>query len=347
MNAALLGLSHPHSGALLATLENLREIRRILLWSEDPRADRSPRLPRSRKAEPVSGNLDAVLARCDFAVVAVRHDQAAAVAHRVLAAGRHLLAEKPVGLTAAQILPLQRAAARAGLVAGVLYARRAHPCVVALRRHAAEAGPWLSHEARFLTTQVRFRDPNSWLFRRRTAGGGILLWLGCHYLDLLQHISGDPITGVAARMATRSGERIEVEDVAALTLEFGSGAVGTFHTGYTLTSSGGGYLNAAGYDAYLSCNGRTGRLVWPGISPAVEMDLPAGRLARRFRLRPTDSYGGASGEAFVRQYVAAIHHGAEPPASLADAVRTARIIEAAEFSSRTHRMVRVAATAKT
>ncbi len=341
MNAALLGLRHPHSGALLAAMENLREVRRVFLWDADPRAAaKNSSLPRSRKALPVTADLDAVLAACDFAIVAVRHHEAAALARRVLAAGRHLLAEKPVGLTATEILPLQRAAAKAGLVAAVLYPRRVHPCALAMRRHVAEAGPLLSLEARFLATQVRFRDPRSWLFRRRESGGGILLWLGCHYLDLLQHVSGDEITGVTACLATRSGEPIGVEDTAALALEFRSGAIGTFHAGYTLAFSGGGYLNAGGYDAHLALNGRAGRIVWPGVAPRLQLELPSGQRTRSFRLRETTSYAGAAGETFILQFLAAVRGRDAPPATLADAWRTARIIEAAEVSARTGRRIR-------
>lgn len=342
MNAALLGLRHPHSGALLAAMENLPEIRRVALWDSDPSAvARVATLPRSLKALPVTTDLDAVLALCDFAIVAVRHHEAAALAGRVLAAGRHLLAEKPVGLTAAEIPPLQRAASKAGLVAAVLYPRRLHPCAVAMRQHAAEAGPLLSLEARFLATQVRFRDPRSWLFRRCESGGGILLWLGCHYLDLLQYVSGDEITGVAARVAIRSGESINVEDTAALALEFRSGAIGTFHAGYALAFSGSGYLNASGYDAYLALNGRAGRLVWPGVAPRLQLELPFSKRTQTYRLRKTTSYAGPAGERFIRQFIAAVRGRGAPSATLADAWRTARIVEASKHSARVGRFVRL------
>jgi len=344
MHAALLGLSHPHSGALLATVENLREIRRVTLWDDDPAAVRkNAALPRCSKTEIVTGDLDTAIARCDFAIVCVRHDKASAVARRVVAAGKHLLPEKPVGLTSAEILAVQRAAARAGVVASVLYPRRVHPCAVAMCRHAesGELGPLLSLEARFLATQVRFRAPRSWLFRRRESGGGILLWLGCHYLDLLQYVSGDEITGVAACLTTRSGERIDVEDSAALALEFRSGAVGTFHAGYALAFSGSGYLNPAGYDAYLALNGRAGRVVWPGVAPRLRVELPSGVGEKKFRLRETSSYAGAYGEIFLRQFLAAVRGEGEPPATLDDALRTSRVIEAAELSARTGRFTRL------
>ena len=350
MNVALLGLTHPHAGILLTTLENLPEITRIYRWDADPAAIAHPALPASRKAQPATTDLDAVLAQpdLDFATVCVRNDQSAALCRRVVAAGKHLLAEKPVGLTAAEIAGVQQAAERAGVVAGVLYARRTHPCVVAARRLAQSGalGPLLTLESRFLTTQVKFRQPDSWLFRRSQAGGGILLWLGCHCLDLLQYIPDDKITEVGALLATRSGEAIDVDDTVALALKFRSGAIGTFHAGYTLAFSGEGYVNHAGYDAYLGFNGRAGRIVWPDLSPRLQVECaaPAGQSPVReetFLLPASTSYGGSSGENFFRAFFLAMQGKGSPPATLDDAARTARIIEAAEESARTRRFVQV------
>ncbi|MEO6873984.1 MAG: Gfo/Idh/MocA family oxidoreductase, partial [Opitutaceae bacterium] len=263
---------------------------------------------------------------------------------------KHLIAEKPVGLTSAEIISVQRAADRAGLVAGVLYPRRFHPCIIAARRlvQAGALGVPLSAEARFLTTQVKFRQPESWLFRRSQAGGGILLWLGCHCLDLLHYVTGDEITDVGALLATRSGEAIDVEDTVALALKFRSGAIGTFHAGYTLAFSGEGYVNLAGYDSYLGFNGRSGRIVWPDLNPhlLIESSRTGASPAREefFAAPQSTSYGGAGGEDFFRQFFAAMQGKGSPPTTLADAVRTARIIEAAEQSASSGRFIPVDAT---
>ncbi len=350
MKVALLGLSHPHAGVLLTTLENLPEVTSISLWDADAAVAAKPHLPASHKATPATTHLDAVLAQSDlvFAVVCVPTDQAAALARRVLAASKHLVAEKPVGLSSAEILGVQTAAAKAGVAASVLYPRRFHPCVVAARElfQSGTLGSLLTLECRFLTTQVKFRDPKSWLFHRHQSGGGILLWLGCHCLDLLHYVSGDEITGVSALLATRSGEAIDVEDVAALTLQFRSGALGTFHAGYTLAYSGQGYVNSTGYDSYLGFNARNGRVVWPDLDPHLIIESPPGpgqapRREQAYPLPASTSYGGASGDIFFRQFVAAVQGKGPPPTTLADAVRTARIIEAAETSSRSGQLVRL------
>jgi predicted dehydrogenase len=353
MKVALLGLSHPHSGILLTTLENLPEITSICLWDTDPGTIAHPSLPTSGKVTIITSNLDAVLQQPDvvFAVVCMRHDQAAAVSHRVIAAGKHLIAEKPTGLTSQEILELDSAATRAGVVASVLYTRRFHPCVVAAREliQSGALGPLMTLESRFLTTQVKFRNPSSWLFRRDQAGGGILLWLGCHCLDLLYHITGDEVVGVAAFLATRSGEKVDVEDTAALALKFRSGAIGTFHAGYTLAFSGAGYVNSSGYDSYLGFNGTKGRVIWPDLNAHlfIETAPTTGQSPMQEQsilLPPSTSYGGAGGETFFRRFIDAVRKHTPPPTTLADALRTARVIEAAAESSASGRMVTIKPT---
>lgn len=348
MHVALLGLSHPHSGILLRTLEGLPEISRISLWDRAPTPATVTNLPDSRKATTPTTDLDAVLGQPDLhcAIVAVRHDQAAAVSHRVIAAGKHLLAEKPVGLHAEEIMAVHDAAERAGVVAAVLYVRRHHPCVIAARAlvQSGTLGPPLTLESRFLTTQVQFRDLDSWLWRRAVSGGGILLWLGCHCLDLLQYLGDDAIVAVGAMTATRSDTGIDVEDVATLTLRFASGALGTFHAGYTLAYSGEGYVNLAGYDAYLGYNARQGRIVWPDLNPRLLVEQPCAKgesPAREVLLPMPESaaYGGAGGESFFRQFFAATNAQADSPAPLTAAARIARIVAAATISAEQGHMV--------
>jgi len=350
MKAALLGLTHPHTEVLLTTLVNLPEITAVSLWDADPAIVVLTELRRRPKVTFAGTDLDRILAQpdLDFAIVCVRADQAAEIASRVVAAGKHLVAEKPVGLHAADIAALASAAARAGVVASVLYVRRAPPCALAARRsvESGALGPFLSLESRFLTTQVRYRQPDSWLFRREQSGGGILTWLGCHCLDLLHFITGDEIAEVSAQLAIRGGKEIDVEDTAALALRFRSGAIGTFHAGYTLAHRGAGYVNRAGNDSYLAINGRSGRVVWPDLEPRLCFELQpvadeSPRHEETYDFPPSSSYSGASGDTFFRQYLAAIRGAGPPPTTLADAVRTAQVIAAARLSADTGQTVRL------
>lgn len=353
VTAALLGLTHPHSPGHLRTLQILPEVERILLWDADAAAVDTLRANPGAKVTLVTTDLATVLAdpALLFAIVAVRNDLGPALFCQVLEAGKHLLAEKPIGRTAADTQHVIRVAQHTGQQLGVCYQNRYGPWVQDARRFVQQGliGDLISVEMRLITTQVKFRNPQSWLFCNEYAGGGMLSWLGCHAIDLMRYITGEPIVAVSAEVATRSGEAIDVEDVASLALRFRSGGLGSLHVGYVLALSGGGYFNKSGYDTYTSINGRLGRIHWTSntLAPAaiaVETTHPTWASAPQrtfhYTFAESQAYAGAYGEQFVLDFIRAAQGGALPlPATGEDALHVARVVDAAYESSRTgHRI---------
>jgi predicted dehydrogenase len=353
INAALLGIEHPHSLAHLRTLQQLPEVEQIYLWDENAAALESTVEAQGAKVASTTTDLNELLDRNDifFVIAAIRNDLGPDVFIRSLEAGKHLLAEKPIGKTASDTQRVIDVAERTGLKLGVCYQNRANPVIQDARTLLGQGvlGPLLSIEFRMLTTQVQFRNPQHWLFNKEQSGGGILSWLGCHYLDMMHYISGDQVVSVAAEVATRNGEDIDVEDVAALSLRFRSGAVGSLHAGYMLALSGSGYHNSAGYDVYAGFNGRLGRLNWSSSGAPTsfycESTHPdwggAPWRTREYTLGQSPAYGGVSGEHFVRRFILAAQGEGEPMATGYDALRVARVVDAAYESSRTGQRVEV------
>ncbi|HRW08591.1 MAG TPA: Gfo/Idh/MocA family oxidoreductase [Caldilineaceae bacterium] len=351
LHAALLGITHPHSLAHMRTLQALPEIASISLWDEDQEALDAAVQAQGAKVVATHTHLAELLANPDifFVIAAIRNDLGPEIFIRALEAGKHLMAEKPIGRTAGDTQRVIDIANAQGLQLGVCYQNRNNPVVQEARRLVQQGaiGELMSVEFRLLTTQVQFRNPQHWLFDHAKSGGGILSWLGCHYIDLMHYISGDEVISVAAEVATRSGEAIDVEDVAMLSLRFRSGAVGSFHAGYTLALSGSGYHNKSGYDTYAGFNGRGGRFYWsaPGAptSLSLESTHPAHSSApwrsSDYTLATSPAYGGVAGEAFIRRFIEAAQGDGEPMATGADALRIARIVDAAYESSRTGRRI--------
>lgn len=351
IHAALLGLTHPHSLAHLRTLQTVSEVAGITLWDPDEAALQETRQRQGRKVTRVTTDLASVLSdeRILFVTAALRNDLGPAVFVEALEAGKHLITDKPIGKTASESERVAAVAKREERKVGVFYQNRSLPPIQDARRVVEEGliGDLVSVEMRMVTTQVQMRNPSHWLFDMDKAGGGILSWLGCHYIDQILNVTQDEIVSVAAQVATRSGAEIDVEDVAAVTFGFASGAVGTLHAGYMLGMSGGGYHNAAGYDTYVGVNGRLGRVTWAsnGTPSRIEVESSHPRWAsaprRTFHYSFPDSpaYGGASGEAFLRAFINACLGEGEPLATAEDAVRVARVIDAAYASSRTGRRV--------
>jgi predicted dehydrogenase len=354
IKAALLGIEHPHSLAHLRTLQALPEISEILLWDESQAALDGAVAKQPAKVSATFTNLDQLLADKElfFVIAAIRNDLGPDVFIRTLEAGKHLMAEKPIGRTAADTERVIAVAQRTGAQLGVCYQNRTLPAVQLMRKLVSDGllGPLISVEMRMITTRVAARNPKNWLFKNAQSGGGILSWLGCHYLDMMRYVTGDEIVSVSAEVATRSGEAIDVEDVATLALRFRSGAVGSFHAGYMMALSGGGYHNKAGYDTYGGFNGQLGRITWSSpsspIKLAVESIHPAWASApqRTFDLPLAESpaYGGVSGEQFIRDFIRSAQGEGQAWTSGSDALQVARIIDAAYEASRSGQRVTIA-----
>jgi predicted dehydrogenase len=297
--------------------------------------------------------LDELLAQPDiyFVIAAVRNELGKEVFTRSLEAGKHVMAEKPVGRNAAETMAVLEASKRAGRNLGVCYQNRANAVIQEARRIVAAGalGPLMTVEMRMITTAVRFRKPETWMFNKEQAGGGMLTWLGCHYIDLMRYMTGDEIVSVQAEVATRSGEKIDVEDVAVLSMRLKSGAIASLHVGYILALSGGGYHNPAGYDTYIGINGRLGRIHWsaPGAPSEIKVETVhpdwagAPQWSSQYVAGASPAYGGKSGEAFIRSFIQASQEGRPGWTTGEDALMVARVVDAAYESSRTGKRVEI------
>ena len=98
VKVALLSAKNPHAMGHLRTLQVLPEVESILVWDEDEQALQSLLDSQGEKIEAVFTDLDQVLSREDvfFAVAPLRTDRCRDICLRVLEAGKHILAEKPL-----------------------------------------------------------------------------------------------------------------------------------------------------------------------------------------------------------------------------------------------------------
>lgn len=347
---ALLGAGEPHFEGHLRTLQALPEIERIVIWGEE-QALAAVDWGQEAKVAAVDARLDWLLtAESPFmAVASVRTDTKPAVFTRILDAGIHLLAEKPMARTVEETERIVATARRRGVLLGVCYQNRGHPLILQARDFHRQGllGDLMTVEVRLLTTQVRHRLATPWLFEHRYAGGGMLTWLGCHYLDMMYYITGDEVVSVSAEVAARGGEDIDVEDVAVLSLRFRSGAIGSLHVGYTMALRGPRQGDAPIYDSYVGFNGRLGRMHWATnlipdtlhVESAHEAWASAPRRQFHFTLGASPAYGAVAGENFVRGFLQAAQGRGDPPVTGEDALRVARIVQAATESSRTGRRI--------
>lgn len=156
-------------------------------------------------------------------------------AERVIAAGRHVVCEKPLATTVADATRLTHAAAAAGVVASVPFVYRFHPLVREARTRVAagESGRLLTFVASYLQDWLLEQSDDNW--RVDAASGGrsrAFADIGSHLVDLVEFVTGDRVSRVAASARTFFADRAEhsavtTEDAVAATVETVSGAIGT------------------------------------------------------------------------------------------------------------------------
>jgi predicted dehydrogenase len=171
----------------------------------------------------------------------------APVALKCLAAGKHVLCEKPLAVNHADAKKMAAAAKKAGVINMVNFSYRDWCCIqeVAERVQRGDIGEVIHVEACYLQTWLtsrvwgEWKNSPGWLWRLSTSHGskGALGDIGVHIVDFATYPVG-PIVSVDCRLKAfpkvpknRLGEyRLDANDSAVMTVEFKNGALGVIHT---------------------------------------------------------------------------------------------------------------------
>ncbi len=156
-----------------------------------------------------------LVARDDIDVVDVctPGDSHAEIALAALAAGKHVLCEKPLANTVSEARAMAAAAATAQ-AAGVRsmcgFNYRRVPAVTMMRQLVAEGRLGVVRHVRATYLQDWIVDPQFplvWRLQKDRAGSGALGDIGAHIIDLTQYVTGQLVTGVSAITETFVKER--------------------------------------------------------------------------------------------------------------------------------------------
>lgn len=172
---------------------------------------------------PNCATLDAVPGETQAALIATPTPAHLAGTLDCLSRGWAVLVEKPVAGTLADADAICRAAQAAGLVALTGHHRRCHPFVQATVKRLPQLGPLVGVQGLW---SLRKNDSYFQVAWRQAPGSGPLLTNLSHEIDLLRLFCGD-ISEVSC-LVSNSARGGTLEDTAALSLRFASGALGSF-----------------------------------------------------------------------------------------------------------------------
>lgn len=265
-----------------------------------------------------------------------------------LAAGIHVVCEKPLTLDGAEAQSLVEEARAAGAVAAVPFVYRFHPMARQARSYAAEGrlGRLLTVRGSYLQDWMLDPDAHNWRVDPQVSGRSRAFGdIGSHLVDLLEFTSGERVRRLSAKTSVahpeRGGSQVRTEDAAAVIVEMESGALGTL----TVSQVTAGRKNAlsvelAGTESSLFFDQEHPDELWLGGAAenrVIARDAPG--LSEEAARLSTVPAGHPMGyldafNAFVRDTYAAV--GGQEPEGLPDFVDGARanqIIDAVLASS--------------
>jgi predicted dehydrogenase len=251
--------------------------------------------------------------RVEAVIIGTPHEQHFGQAMVAIAAGRHVLVEKPLGATLAECTKVVEFAEVAGVTLMMGMTHRFGGRYRALRERAAGAalGPLCAIRAEVSLNILPHAPAGHWVYDGRRAAGGVVMALGLQKLDLLRGLCGE-IRGIrAAAFEGHPRFTHEAEARARITLEFASGATGELTVSYIDETRD-----------TLTIAGCRGTLIEDGSM--------------------------ASAEAFaaeLRHFAGCAQAGSEPEAGGRDALETMRAVFAVYAAARTGNAVEVAALA--
>jgi UDP-N-acetyl-2-amino-2-deoxyglucuronate dehydrogenase len=163
---------------------------------------------------------------CDVVAIATPSGMHPAQGIRAAQAGKHVISEKPMGITLSAADQLVQACDDAGVQLFVVKQNRLNPAIQLVRR-AVDRGRF--GRIYMANTTVRWSRPQEYYDQAPWRGtwefdGGAFMNQASHYVDLIQWLVG-PVESVQAKTATMA-RRIEAEDSGAAILKFRNGAIG-------------------------------------------------------------------------------------------------------------------------
>lgn len=255
-------------------------------------------------------------------LVSMEARQAPPVIEAALNSGAHVFSEKPACVSLDQFEQLANLAESKHLHLMLAFANRTNPESLAARNMIRKGliGRIYSLDMHIVADQTRLTRTayhKTWYADKARAGGGHLIWLGIHWLDLAMYLTGSEITQAAGGVANVGGQPISAEDSAVATLRFSNGTLGTINSGYYLDS---------GYHTQIRIWGSKG---WINLdstgSPKMIWYENTGQNAKQIQTyeEPTEPRGYSP---FVARAVSAIANDTAPPVTTQESLNTIRTV---------------------
>jgi predicted dehydrogenase len=211
---------------------------------------------------------------------------------------------------------------------------RVDPYVVEMLRivQGGHIGKVYGVELHIIADQTRLTRPayhKTWVAQKARAGGGHLIWLGIHWLDLAMFVTKSKIREVAAFIGNVGGQPIDTEDSAVVAIRFADGTLGTITSGYYLDKSYHSMLKVWGSHGWAEMRKHSGQgLEWYSTKETTPIVHRVNKDNEPTGYTP-----------FIQRVVRAVAGLEPPPLTTDDSLEALKVIFAAYRAAETGRSV--------
>lgn len=280
--------------------------------------------------------------------ICTRNDTHSSIAVAALDAGKAVLVEKPLGRTVAEAQQVVAAQVRSGQVAQVGFVRRFSPNAVVLKEFidAGDLGDLYYATARNLR---RAGNPGGWFTDRSVSGGGPLVDVGVHFIDIAWWLLGTPQVATVSgfsferlgaranirhlsryRSADADASTSNVEDLAGGLVRFTNGAVLTLDISYSVHGR-----DEVGVKVFGDKGGAE-------LEPALHISTESHDTLLEITPQIDSlTFDASAFDAEIAAFIAAVRGDGPRLATAHDGLEIARIIEAVYASARSGHEIRL------
>jgi predicted dehydrogenase len=228
----IFGASHWHVPLCVERIADQHDV----VGVSDPDPSRTEHLARVWDAPVYQSWEEALSAHGDaeLAYVFVSHDMMREVCLALVARGIPIVVDKPAGVSLQDVVDVRAAADAAGVPVAVLFIQRGGP-----------TDRWLARAGRSVYESVQFIagppdrylvNGSPWMVEAERAGGGCMVNLAPHFVDLFLRSAGAEEVAVTASLSSTLHRR-SVEDYASMTLTTADGRIASIEVGYAFPGS--------------------------------------------------------------------------------------------------------------